>query len=54
MIRNDILKLAEGRGTALAKDLAWKIIQDLTQKEGDEDHEDDNDDDDDENEKSIQ
>jgi hypothetical protein len=37
------LKLVEGRGTALAKDLAWKIIQNLTQKEDDDDHKDDDD-----------
>ena len=49
MIGNEILKLVEGsRGTALAKDLAWKINQDLTQKEDDEDHHKDDDD-----EKSI-
>ena len=50
MIGNEILKLVEGRGTAFARDLAWKIIQHLIQKDDDDD--DDNDDDDDD-EKSI-
>ena len=42
MIGNEILKLVEGRGTTFARDLAWKIIQHLIQKDDDDD--DDNDD----------